>query len=71
MRGTRWPGSTGSPAPSGYVVGDVTSESDVTAFAGEVTARYGRVDVVVNNAGIACITPLRTPRWTCGGRYST
>jgi NAD(P)-dependent dehydrogenase (short-subunit alcohol dehydrogenase family) len=45
------------PCADGYV-GDVTSESDVTAFASEVAARYGRVDVVVNNAGIACITPL-------------
>jgi NAD(P)-dependent dehydrogenase (short-subunit alcohol dehydrogenase family) len=38
--------------------GDVTSETDVTAFADAVVARYGRVDVVVNNAGIAAITPL-------------
>jgi NAD(P)-dependent dehydrogenase (short-subunit alcohol dehydrogenase family) len=40
------------------VVGDVTSEADVTSFAEAVVARYGRVDVVVNNAGIARITPL-------------
>lgn len=39
-------------------VGDVTSESDVTAFAGAVLAQYGRVDVVVNNAGVAHITPF-------------
>lgn len=38
-------------------VGDVTSEADVAAFADAVQARYGRVDVVVNNAGIACISP--------------
>jgi NAD(P)-dependent dehydrogenase (short-subunit alcohol dehydrogenase family) len=38
--------------------GDVTSEADVARFADEVMARYGRVDVVVNNAGIACITPF-------------
>jgi NAD(P)-dependent dehydrogenase (short-subunit alcohol dehydrogenase family) len=38
-------------------IGDVTSEADVAAFAAQVTARWGRVDVVVNNAGIACISP--------------
>lgn len=37
--------------------GDVTSEADVTAFAEAVHARHERVDVVVNNAGIACISP--------------
>jgi NAD(P)-dependent dehydrogenase (short-subunit alcohol dehydrogenase family) len=45
--------------PAGFAtVGDVTSEADVSAFAGDVMARYGRVDVVVNNAGIAYITPF-------------
>ncbi|NUT32168.1 MAG: SDR family oxidoreductase [Hamadaea sp.] len=37
--------------------GDVTSETDVAAFAGTVNERYGRVDVLVNNAGVACISP--------------
>jgi NAD(P)-dependent dehydrogenase (short-subunit alcohol dehydrogenase family) len=37
--------------------GDVRSETDVAAFAGEVSERYGRIDVLVNNAGIACISP--------------
>jgi NAD(P)-dependent dehydrogenase (short-subunit alcohol dehydrogenase family) len=39
-------------------VGEVTSEADVNTFADEVMDRYGQVDVVVNNAGIACITPF-------------
>jgi NAD(P)-dependent dehydrogenase (short-subunit alcohol dehydrogenase family) len=38
--------------------GDVSSEADVTAFAAAVDERFGRVDVLVNNAGIAFITPL-------------
>jgi len=37
--------------------GDVSSEADVAAFADAVEKRYGRVDVLVNNAGIACISP--------------
>jgi len=37
--------------------GDVTDEESVLAFAAEVDARFGRVDVLVNNAGIADIGP--------------
>ncbi|HUN83383.1 MAG TPA: SDR family oxidoreductase [Terracidiphilus sp.] len=37
--------------------GDITDESTVSGFAGEVVARYGRVDVLVNNAGISHIAP--------------
>jgi len=40
------------------VLGDVSAEADVAAFAAAVDERFGRVDVVVNNAGIAFITPL-------------
>jgi len=39
------------------VMGDVTSEADVAALAYAVDDRFGRVDVLVNNAGIACISP--------------
>ncbi|WP_433614323.1 SDR family NAD(P)-dependent oxidoreductase [Dactylosporangium sp. CA-139114] len=37
--------------------GDVSDESDVGRFVAEVEARYGRADVLVNNAGIASIAP--------------
>jgi NAD(P)-dependent dehydrogenase (short-subunit alcohol dehydrogenase family) len=37
------------------LVADVTDEERVEAFARRVQERFGRVDVVVNNAGISCI----------------
>lgn len=37
--------------------GDIADEATVTAFAGAVLSRYGRVDVLVNNAGISHISP--------------
>jgi NAD(P)-dependent dehydrogenase (short-subunit alcohol dehydrogenase family) len=36
---------------------DITSEDAVAEFAGAVDSRWGRVDVLVNNAGISCIAP--------------
>jgi NAD(P)-dependent dehydrogenase (short-subunit alcohol dehydrogenase family) len=42
--------------------GDVTSEADVAGFAAAVQERFGRIDVLVNNAGIALISPAeQTP----------
>ena len=37
--------------------GDITSEATVAAFCSLVLARYARVDVLVNNAGISLISP--------------
>ena len=37
--------------------GDITSEETVTDFARQVLARFGRPDVLVNNAGISLICP--------------
>jgi NAD(P)-dependent dehydrogenase (short-subunit alcohol dehydrogenase family) len=44
------------PGALGFA-GDVSQERDVAAFAEAVDQKYGRVDVLVNNAGIACIAP--------------
>jgi len=42
--------------------GDVTSERDVADFATAIQERFGQIDVLVNNAGIAFISPAeRTP----------
>ena len=48
------------------VPGDVSMETDVTALAQHVRERFGRVDVLVNNAGIALIHPAEdtsTEQW--------
>ncbi|MFB9179212.1 SDR family NAD(P)-dependent oxidoreductase [Dactylosporangium sucinum] len=37
--------------------GDVSDEADVAQFVAAVEARFGRADVLVNNAGIASIAP--------------
>ena len=37
--------------------GDITSEETVADFARQVFARFGRADVLVNNAGISLISP--------------
>jgi NAD(P)-dependent dehydrogenase (short-subunit alcohol dehydrogenase family) len=39
------------------VTGDVTREADVARFVAAVESRYGREDVLVNNAGVAAIRP--------------
>ncbi len=39
------------------LVGDISDESAVRRFADDVMGRWGRVDVLVNNAGISCISP--------------
>jgi NAD(P)-dependent dehydrogenase (short-subunit alcohol dehydrogenase family) len=45
-----------------HVVGDVTDEAAVATLDGAVYDAYGQVDVLVNNAGIACISPAeQTP----------
>ncbi len=40
--------------------GDITDEGVVARFAAAVRERWGRVDVVVNNAGISSIAPAET-----------
>ena len=48
------------------VPGDVSAEAHVMTLAGRVRERFGRVDVLVNNAGIAFIHPAEetsTEQW--------
>jgi NAD(P)-dependent dehydrogenase (short-subunit alcohol dehydrogenase family) len=48
------------------VPGDVSVEADVMSLAQQVRERFGRVDVLVNNAGIALIHPAEdtsTEQW--------
>jgi NAD(P)-dependent dehydrogenase (short-subunit alcohol dehydrogenase family) len=39
------------------LVGDISDDAVVRGFAETVFARWGRLDVLVNNAGISCIIP--------------
>jgi NAD(P)-dependent dehydrogenase (short-subunit alcohol dehydrogenase family) len=39
------------------VIGDVSSEQDVASLGRQVRERFGRVDVLVNNAGISLLRP--------------
>ena len=49
----------GSSGPRTLAVAmDVTSESDVESGIAEVIAAYGRIDVLVSNAGIQIVAPL-------------
>jgi NAD(P)-dependent dehydrogenase (short-subunit alcohol dehydrogenase family) len=47
-----------SHAGIGYVVADVARPADVARAIAEVMSRYGRLDALVNNAGVAEIAPL-------------
>jgi len=39
------------------VLGDVSDESSVASMADAIMAKFGRIDVLVNNAGVSSITP--------------
>jgi NAD(P)-dependent dehydrogenase (short-subunit alcohol dehydrogenase family) len=39
------------------ITGDISSEANVQQFVIQTLEHFGRVDVLVNNAGISCITP--------------
>ncbi len=39
-------------------VGDITDEKVATGLAETAKSRFGRIDVLVNNAGISCISPF-------------
>lgn len=46
-----------SGAPALALVGDISDEGEVAKFAETVRSTWGRIDVLVNNAGISCIVP--------------
>jgi NAD(P)-dependent dehydrogenase (short-subunit alcohol dehydrogenase family) len=46
-----------------FMKGDVSNESDVRAFVGQVMEAYGRIDALVNNAGTVVVKPLEETDW--------
>ena len=48
---------------------DVASEEDVEALAARAVDRFGRVDVLVANAGVSDPTRRRRSRSTCGSGF--
>lgn len=40
------------------VVGDVAEEATAISYVREAMTRFGRIDVMVNNAGVACVKPI-------------
>lgn len=45
------------------VVCDITDESGVADAMGALLARYGRIDMLVNNAGVVLVKPLEETTW--------
>ena len=43
--------------PTLEATGDISDEPTAQRFAAQILERFGRIDVLVNNAGISCITP--------------
>jgi NAD(P)-dependent dehydrogenase (short-subunit alcohol dehydrogenase family) len=41
-------------------IGDISNENVVVDFAEKVNSKWGRVDVLVNNAGVSCIAPAES-----------
>jgi NAD(P)-dependent dehydrogenase (short-subunit alcohol dehydrogenase family) len=47
-----------------FTKGDVSNESHVRAFVDQVMRVYGRIDALINNAGIVVVKPLEEIDWT-------
>jgi NAD(P)-dependent dehydrogenase (short-subunit alcohol dehydrogenase family) len=46
-----------------FTKGDVSDESHVKAFVDQVMGAYGRIDALINNAGIVVVKPLEEIDW--------
>ncbi len=47
-----------------FTKGDVSNEGHVKAFVDQVMRVYGRIDALINNAGIVVVKPLEEIDWT-------
>jgi len=56
----------GNASETGHVVADVSNFEDVRRALEEARSRYGRIDILINNAGQACSAPfvkMETSLW--------
>jgi NAD(P)-dependent dehydrogenase (short-subunit alcohol dehydrogenase family) len=55
----------------GSVVANITSEEEVENVLKAASLRFGGLDLLVSNAGIASSAPLEDTRWMCGSAIRT
>jgi len=61
-------GALGGPSSILVRTGDISVEQTVVSFADEVVERFGRVDALVNNAGISLLAPAEETSADAWGR---
>ena len=48
------------------IAADVTKDADIAAMVQKVMAEFGKIDILINNAGIGGTTPILTSKKKSG-----